>query len=173
MTQFDTMTDEKSRYIEEQVNKLFDFFMESRQQLSGEAHTTLNWLFVVMIGSCGYLPTLLDFKSPFQWWLIAPLAIGAALCACEAARLFYHGMQPMAVLPAGNDPKNLLKDEFLEYDIAWMRAAETAQMQERLDVARQHNIAVADSITHARWFLVILPFIEVAIGTITRLAIGA
>jgi hypothetical protein len=173
MTQFDLMTDEKSRYVEDKANELFRFVLESRKQLASEALTTINWLFLVMIGSFGFLPKLLDMTSPVKWWLIAPLIVGACYSGIVAARLFCRAMRFPQVLPPGNDPKNLLTDDFMEYDMAWMRAAETASMQERIDAARAHNVCVADATTDARWCLVALPFVEITVGLIAYSFTGA
>ena len=172
MTQFDLMTDEKSRYVEDKADELFHFVLESRKQLASEAHTTLNWLFLVMIGSFGFLPKLLGMTSPVRWWLIIPLIVGACYSGIIAGRLFCRAMRLPQLLPAGNDPKNLLTDDVMEYDIAWMRAAETASMQERIDAARAYNVCVADATNEARWCLVALPFVEIVVGLIAYALIG-
>ena len=136
---FDAVTPEKAEYIEQQAEKVLEFTMDSRAKLTAEAHTTLNWLFAIIVGTAGYVVTLLEHEQGLLWWLIVPLAGAAAASACQAVRLFQGALQTLPVLPLGNDPKNLLVDELITYDLEWIRVAELSLLQERIDKAREHN----------------------------------
>lgn len=173
LTKFENMTAEKAAYIEEQANRLFDFVMKSREELNREAHTTINWLFVIIVGSAGYIASLVGWELNVKWWLLVPLFVGILVCVYAAIRLFHRGLRTVSVIPAGNDPKNLMTDELMAYDMMWVRAAETSQLQERIDAARDYNTIVGDAINHARWCIVLLPILELLIALCVRSIISA
>lgn len=166
LTNFEKVTPEKALWVEGQANRMLDFLMESRSQLGAEAHKTLQWLFAIIVGATGYVVTLL--KQPpapgagqpphVQWWLIWPLIVAVAVAAVAAVRLFHVGLRAVEVLPAGNEPRKLATDELMACDEHWMRLAETAQLQERIEIAAQHNGRVGDAINAARWVVAVLPF---------------
>ena len=60
MENFDLLNDEKVKYVEGKAAECYTYLMESRDILLREAHTTINWLFAVIVGATGYLLKLLE-----------------------------------------------------------------------------------------------------------------
>lgn len=168
LKQIESVTEEKAKFIEDQANRLLAFTMESRAMLSKEAHTTLNWLFAVIVGSSGYVLSLFETPDNVKWWIIVPLLLVGTVSAIQAALIFHDAMRTMPVLPMGNEPKNLLTDATMQYDMEWIRISETASLQERIDKARDHNARVGDAINRARWTLTVLPAVGLVVAIIWR-----
>lgn len=168
LKQTDMVTEEKAKFVEEQANRLLAFTMESRAMLSKEAHTTLNWLFAVIVGSSGYVLSLFESPESVKWWIIIPLLVVGTSSAVQAAKIFHDAMRVMPVLPVGNEPKNLLTDATMQYGIEWIRISETASLQERIDKARDHNARVGDAINRARWTLTVLPAVGLIVAVLWR-----
>lgn len=172
LTSTQDVTPEKAKFVEEQANKLLTFLMDARDVLRGEAHTTLQWLFAIIVGASGYVATLLQAGWPHavKWWLVLPLTAVVIAITIEAIRLFRAALQTADVLPMGNEPKNLITDELMQYDEHLIRLAEAAQLQERIDEAAVYNQCVGDAINEARWVVAIVPIVAVlamGVGALT------
>ncbi|MEQ1830010.1 MAG: hypothetical protein ABL921_28875 [Pirellula sp.] len=161
LTKFENVTPAKVAFVEEQANKMLAFVLESRAILTREAHTTLQWLFAIIVGGSGYAATLMRLPTGqhVKWWLMAPLTWAVAVAAFEAVRLFHSALRAVEVLPMGNEPAKLATDELMAYDVHWMRLAEAAQLQERIEKAVHHNSFVGDAINEARWVVALLPIL--------------
>jgi len=168
----ENVTADKVEFIEKQATELLKFVLESRSLLTKEAHTTLNWIFAIIIGSSGYAYKLLDSETP-RWWLVCPLIVAATLAGIQGLILFHGALRNVPILPIGNDPKNLATDTFMAYEVHWMRLAEACQLQERIDDARDHNGRVGDVINKTRWAIASVPIIACAVAAITKYAIAA
>jgi len=164
------MTQEKAEFIEAKIDEMYDFVLDSRKCLNQEAHTTLNWLFAIIVGGAGYAVTQI-VENKMQCWVIAPIAVMVVVCIWQAIRLFQGALQASSIYPKGNEPKNLITAQFVSSDLHWMRLAETANMQERISHALSHNRKMGDAINRARWAVVLMPFIA-AVGAAIALRIN-
>ena len=156
MENFDLLNDEKVKYVEGKAAECYTYLMESRDILLREAHTTINWLFAVIVGATGYLLKLLESPDG-KWPLIIALAVVGLAASWQSLKLFRDALRSKPVIPAGNHPKNLFTDELMACEIHEIRYAETELMQERLNIATEHNRNVGDAINHARMMLSLLP----------------
>jgi len=164
------MTQDKAEFIEAKINDMYDFVLDSRKCLNQEAHTTLNWLFAIIVGGAGYAVTQI-VENKMQLWVVTPIAIMVVVCIWQAIRLFQGALQASSIYPKGNEPRNLLTDQFVSSDLHWMRLAEAANLQERISDALSHNRKMGDAINHARWAVVLMPFVA-AVGAAIALRIN-
>ena len=159
------VTKEKAEFIEEQANKMYEFVLESRELLTKEAHTTLQWLFAIVVSSSGYLITLCTREHPHDplWWVMIPLAFAALWAAAEAFKLIKNALQTKGLKPLGNSPQNLADKDFITYSEPQMRFLEAWQVQERVEDALNHNRLVGNAINQARWSVVAIPIIALLV----------
>ena len=169
MTEFDSLTDEKAKFVEEQANRMLAFLMESRSGLVREAHTTINWLFGMILGSCGYIATLLNTNDAVKWWIVVTLFVVAAVAVWQSVCLFHYALRAVEVLPSGNEPKNLLTDDLMSHEMRWIRAAEACQLQERIELALRHNVKVATAVNGARLSVAVIPAVCVLASVVVIL----
>jgi hypothetical protein len=156
----ENVTLEKAEFIEAKVQEMYDFVMESRKCLNDEAHTTLNWLFAIIVGGSGYAVTQI-VENKMQWWVMTPIVVMVVVCVVQSIRLFHGALRASAVVPKGNEPKNLITDKLLQYDVEWMKIAEAASMQERITEILAHNRRMGSAVNQSRWAVVGMPFVAV------------
>tara|TARA_R100000750_G_C2343891_1_gene95417 strand:- start:1976 stop:2506 length:531 start_codon:yes stop_codon:yes gene_type:complete len=168
---FENVTLEKAEYVEKQAERTLEFAMESRKLLTQEAHTTINWLFAIILGCSGYTATLLESRH-IPWWLVITLFFVTLISGWQAVSLFSISLTARELIPPGNVPKNLITDSMLQYDIKWIRLAESVTLQERIQLAQDHNHDSANAVNKSRWVIAFLPIIAIAIGIISMIMIG-
>jgi flagellar biosynthesis protein FliQ len=170
LTDADAVTKEKVDFVENQANELYGFLLESRAILNREAHTTLNWLFGIIIASAGYIVKICSDPIPASLhWLLPTLVTVIVAAAFAAVWLFHRGLRIGHVHPTGNEPKHLVLDEYMQHPEHIMRLAAVCQMQERIESARTHNHQVADTIDQARWSILTIVFLAVIVSLICGL----
>lgn len=162
----EVLDDDKAEFVEKQAQLCLDFAIESRSLLNKEAHTTLNWLISVIVGSGAFLTSQLDAEV-IKWWLIWPIAGVLVLATSGAISLFVRALRTSNVLGPGNEPQNLLKPSFLASELKWLKVSEAFTIQERIEKANLHNERVGDAINFARWILVLLPAIGLVVALIS------
>ena len=159
------LTPGKVKFVEEQANNMLDFVMESRAMLTKEAHTTLNWLLSVVVAGSGYIISLANEAEP-RLWLFPALSVVVVACACQAVRIINQALRSCDVPPKGNLPAHLLTDELMQHQEHEVRAAEVAQLQERIETALAYNAKVGDVVNAARYNLSALPVLASAVGIV-------
>lgn len=147
---------EKVLFVEDQANRLLEFAMESRGLLNREAHSTLNWLFSMIIGSAGYLLKIAGDESHQAGWAVTVIGVVLIASTASAIRLFHFALRTASVLPPGNEPKNLVTDEQMAYEEHLIRLSSACQLQERIEGALAYNAQVGDAVNLARWSIAII-----------------
>lgn len=157
----DDVTPEKAEFIELKIGEMYDFALESKRLLCNEAHTTLNWLFAIVVGGTSYaVNQIVDGKV--QWWLLIPVLLMVTAGVIQSVLLFHGALRALGIYPKGNSPQNLITDDFMQLDLKWMRLNEAAAMHERIKSLLDQNRSTGKAINRARWCVVILPFFAVA-----------
>ena len=150
---------EKVKWVEEQANKVLNFGFESREIVIREAHTTLRWLVVVILGALGFAVHL----APAPW-TVGPLAAVALIASAMAIHLVLRGLILDSICPPGNEPRNIATSENLERDEYTMRLAEVLSLQERITENRQDNRKIGGAVNQARCAVIcLIPLAVVAI----------
>jgi len=168
----DLVTQEKIDFVEVQCNALLDFVIASRAVLTTEAHSTMNWHFGVIVGGLGFLVSNFSKSSPPPWWVTAGIA-GAMLTSMAAAWLLLkEALRPAALLPKGNEPRNLLTDEALEHSLPWVKLKEISSFQQRIDSLRGDNRLKSEAIIDARRLLTLIPVVAMIFSLITLAVLG-
>lgn len=164
---FQNLTPEKADFIEAKILEMYDFVLESKNRMTTEAHTTLNWLFAIVIGGTSYAVNQI-LEDRLQWWLLIPVLLMITAGIIQSVQLFHGALRASAIYPKGNSPKNLITDEFLQHELKWMKLNEAASMQERITDLMAQNRRTGDTINRARWCVVLLPFLAV-VGSLAAL----
>jgi len=163
LTNTENVTLEKAKWVEEQANRILDFRVETRELLVKEAHTTLQWLFAIILGASGFIVSLVRpdqstslQPSPLPWWLIVPLVGVVIVASVRAIILLQKGLRIVPFPSKGNEPKNIATDSFLAHDEDLMRLVEARNLQERISEIRAGNQQIADAINRARFTIIVL-----------------
>lgn len=168
----DLVTQEKIDFVEVQCNALLDFVIASRAVLTTEAHSTMNWHFGVIVGGLGFLVSNFSKSSPPPWWVTVGIT-AAMLTSIVAARLLLkEALKPTAIIPKGNEPRNLLTDEAMEYSLPWVKLKEISSLQQRIDSVRSDNRLKSEAIIDARRLLTLLPGVAIIASILTYLVLG-
>ena len=136
---------------------MYDFVLESREILTKEAHTTLQWLFAIVIGASGYLINLFTKTYDAQplnlsaiWWAVVPLTVAAGWAAFEAFRLIKSALRATAIFPKGNTAMNLTQDGFAALEEHQIRFLAAWGMQSRTEGAQAQNKRTGQAINVAQ-----------------------
>jgi hypothetical protein len=167
----DTIDEKKALFVEEQAKAYFEFSMQTREILRTETHTTFQWLLALVIAPSGYIVTLMGHEE-VAWWLIWPLLAVVLAAAWFAIDLLLNAMRLVTVIPAGNLPSALANDTVFAYSADVMRLGAACQLQERINVAREHNDRVGNAINRARYALATIPVIGAILGVAIRALTG-
>ncbi len=160
------VTEEKAEWIEEQVNRMFEFSLETRRLLTADAHTTVNWMLGIELGAFGYLVSLAKAQGPTPLWVLLPLwfvviAIGVLGCwFCTRA------LRVSPVHVPGNTPAALLRAGFIEYGLDEMRIADCRGVDDRTTETREENKRLGSAINQARLCLLLIPLLAALVGAI-------
>lgn len=153
---YSRLDEQHAEFIEQKAGQTFDFVLESRQILSQEAHTTLNWLFAVIVGGSGYSLTLFN-DDHLQWWLMPTLLTIVVVASWESFTLINAALLAGPVVPPGNEPNKLLTPGVIDQPIDRVRLGEAMTLQSRIERQRAHNRDVGAAINRARKRVALMP----------------
>ncbi len=158
------LTPARVEFIEEQTTRMYDFVLASREILTREAHTTLQWFFAILIGGSGYLISIFAKQydeHPIQaakfWWVIAPLFLAVVSTALEARRLLYKGLMTSGVKPKGNSAQNLSTERIMELRPIEVRYLEAWRIEAYANDVIRRNAEIGSAINHARKSVILIP----------------
>lgn len=154
---------EKAKWVEEQVNRILDFRIESAAILRREAHTTLAWLYGIIVAASGFIVSHADKD---QLFLIVPLGVGIAVAGWEAWLLISRALMARVYPSPGNVPSNIGTPENLARSEAEMRLSEAEGVEEIITELEKINKAKADALNRARMAVALIPA-----GTLSIIAV--
>lgn len=157
------LTAEKVDFVEEQANKRLNFAISRREFLVKEAHTTLQWLFGIIVGASGYLVTLIR-EGDSERAVVTALVFAALAAAGGAAQLMYRSLMTASMIPPGNIPSNLVTMELMSHEAHVIRLAEACNLEERIAAMAKSNHRSGDAINMARWFVISVPLVSAIIA---------
>jgi hypothetical protein len=150
----ENLTLEKSKWIEEQVNRTLMFHFESSEILRKEAHATLGWLYAIIVGSTGYVVSHL---SDGQLWIIIPLGLASFAGMVVSMHLLNGALLAKAVPSPGNVPSHIATAERLIKNEAQMRLSEAEGVETIIDDLVVLNSKTAQTINEARIAVAVIP----------------
>ena len=176
------VTDSKVAFVQDECRAILQSHIDAQGDLRKEAHVTLNWIFGLIGLTLSFGVKLIDQEKAFseqRWWLLVPV-----ICVCLTAMwagfiLFKNALKTEDSIGIGNEPSTLLKSSVFAYDLQWMRLAEIASWQERINQNINRNARMGDAINDSRALLIATPFVFAfcmfafwAISLILRIAIS-
>lgn len=163
----DGLTDDKAKWIEEQVNKMFAFSLETRRLLTADAHTTVNWMLGIVLGSFGYVVSLAKAPGPTPVWMWLPLVVVIAGVCGLGTWFYFRAMRVTPVHSPGNSPEPLLAPGFIEFSLPDMRIADCRGIDARTAETRDENKKLGRAINLARLWMLLIPALAVLASAIT------
>lgn len=161
---YSQLTGDKLNFIEQQAEKRLSFAFEVRTILRKEAHETLKWLFGIILGSSGFIVSKLAADKVDQWWIVCPLMFSTVLATIAAVILLEKGMRAVSSPCMGNEPANLVCDDFLSKDGEWVRVSQLHAVQDCINQAKRYNAQLGKYINLSRRLISTLPLIALIIS---------
>lgn len=137
----------KAEFVEAQARRLLDFTIESLDRIRTEANTCLQWLFGTIAGAAGLAATSIEKKGP--WSISISLVVVSLFSAVVAVELI-RSVKTVDIWPPGNEPDNLITEEFMEQPENLARLMEAASLQHRIEHNRALNMTLGSSVDLAR-----------------------
>lgn len=150
----------KSEWLESQFRTRLEFVIASRDRLVTEAHTTLNWLFAIIVIPAGYSLNHINENRPTEFDFYVAV-IASIVAGVAAIILFMRCLRFDSMIGLGNCPSNLLNKDFCKHALHDMQLAESANFEERIAQTVEICSRLGSTITIARWSIVLIPIVSI------------
>lgn len=130
ITDYEVVSDEKIDFIHDQVEGYLKWLMDSENKVDNKSLSFLGGLIAITITFLAYLHQLLSIQRDFLLVLPAIVCIFSFLIAIF---ILTNNFKPTKKKPLGNEPRNLLKQEVISYDLRLIKLSEIEHYQERCE----------------------------------------
>lgn len=150
-----------AEYAEQKGVERLDFELESKVNLYEEANRLFTLITAALAGCVGYLFTQIDAdKSPTLLIVVVATIVHLGIAAIYVMQ---RALGIREIVPRGNEPMNLLKEENEQYSLDEIRRAECRNIEAAIKDNLDRNNKTAGAIKRGRLALILAPLTSILI----------
>jgi len=161
---YSSISDDKANFIYENCKEYLIHTVNNRQDLQKKVVLLLSFIFIFSLTSFLFIKSIdiADTANYPNFSSVRIVKFIEAMIACNlstALILTFFGFYPKNQAVSGNEPINLLKQDFVNQEIRFMKVGEIIRYQESIDINSKSNWIVALTLKISITLLVACPIV--------------